>query len=52
MDNLDAEVQYHLLKRVLSTEKIMHNMRVVSCFIWGIMRAIAWETALQVALRN
>ena len=22
------------------------------CFIWGIMRAVAWEAALQIALRN
>ena len=30
----------------------MHNVRVVSCVIWGLMRAIAWETASQMALRN
>ena len=30
----------------------MHNLRVVSCFIWGKMRTVAWETASQIALRE
>ena len=27
-------------------------MRVVSNFIWGKIRAVAWETATQIALRD
>ena len=27
-------------------------MRVVSSFIWGKIRAVAWETATQIALRD
>ena len=30
----------------------MHNMRVVSCFIWGKMRTVARETAFHIALGN
>ena len=29
----------------------MHNVRVVSCFIWSKMRTIAWEAAFQKALK-
>ena len=30
----------------------MYNVRVVSCFIWGKMRTIAWKTTSQISLRN
>ena len=30
----------------------MHNMRAVSCFIWGKMKSIAQETAFQKARRK
>ena len=30
----------------------MHNMRAVSCFIWGKMKMVAYKTAFQIALRN
>ena len=36
----------------MSIEIKMHNVRVVSFFIWGKMRTIARETAFQTALRN
>ena len=30
----------------------MHNVRGVSCFIWGKMKTVACKTAFQIALRN
>ena len=32
--------------------KIMHNVRVVNCFVWGKMSTMAWKTAFQIAVRN
>lgn len=32
--------------------KKMHNVRVLSCFSWGKVWTIAWETVPQIAPRN
>ena len=37
---------------VLKKKKKGLNVRVVSSFIWGKIRAVAWETATQIALRD
>ena len=36
----------------MSTEKKMHNLKVLCCFTWGKMRTAAWETAPQSAGRD
>ena len=30
----------------------MHNVRIVSCFIWGKMKTAAWKAACQIGLRD